>query len=100
MRLYTVILEYDGGTYISQVRASDETEAVKAWAKVFWEENYIPKTSRYLANAVYKEIQNDWIKPIALSGVVAVWCLTASFRRKIALLNIVKTSPENDLTAV
>lgn len=100
MPLYTVILDYAGGTYISQVTAPDEVEAVRSWAKVFWEENQIPKTSRYLANTVYKEVQNDWKKPVAVNAVVAVWCFTALFRGQLVLLNIVKTLPENYLTVV
>ena len=35
MPLYTFFLEYGGGTYVSQVEASDEIEAPRKWASNF-----------------------------------------------------------------
>jgi hypothetical protein len=35
MALYTFFLEYDGGTYISQVEAENQTQAPKVWATGF-----------------------------------------------------------------
>jgi hypothetical protein len=66
MALFTLVLEFDGGTYISQFRAASVVRAV----------------------AQYPSTEN----PVAIDGVQNVWCCSASAGKKFALLNIVATA--------
>jgi hypothetical protein len=58
MRLYTLVLDYAGGTYLEQVDASDATGAVGAWSD---------KTSGALAE-VAELFERDGA-PVSVSGL-------------------------------
>ncbi|MFT3997809.1 MAG: hypothetical protein QM667_10410 [Asticcacaulis sp.] len=87
--LYTVVLDYDGGTYISQVRAPDERAALFLWCDRFEAAETAAKT-RKVASKVRKSLDDD--RPVLLSGCEFVWCATASRKGKFILINIVKTA--------
>jgi hypothetical protein len=89
MPLFTFILDYAGGTYISQVRASGTTKAVNRWLtslepKVI--QGLTPKKKESLAD----QLAGD--EPVAVEGSTNVWCVSAVLRGSLALINIVKTS--------
>lgn len=87
MHLYTIVLEYAGGTYVAQVEATNESAAFRVWiSKLRWEQ---------IADAVSAEVgaafgaSDD--EPISLNGLTGVWCASACARQGSALANIVKT---------
>ena len=91
MALYTFIFEFDGGTYISQIKARSLKSAVKSWAKKIAKDSPLTlpeKTCRVLTDAIAGD------PPTPVSGLANVWCLTALVRGKLALLNIVQTQLE------
>jgi hypothetical protein len=90
MPLFTMILDYAGGTYISQVSTANEQEAFGAWLARL--------RSGEIGIAVAQEVAESFdesdggIEP--LDGLDGVWCTAAvSAKDELALLNIVKTSP-------
>lgn len=87
--LYTVIVDYQGGSYVMQVTALDEISALRSWAKGFHKENYLKGRSKYIANNVLKNI--DVFPPEALNGVESTWHHQAYFKDEIASIHIVKT---------
>lgn len=88
MALFTVILEFDGGTYISQFQAvsSDDAAVKHADYLVGLTGMSTLSTRRRLANGLLAD------RPVAIEGVRKVWCCSASVRGKLALVNIVETA--------
>ena len=88
MALFTVVLEFGGGTYISQFKAaSAHAAAAKHAAHVISVKGMsTPSDRKRLADLLSIE------QPIAIQGVRNVWCCSATVGRKFALVNIVATA--------
>jgi hypothetical protein len=88
MGLFTVILEFDGGTYISQFQASSPADAAVKHADYLVGLKGMSTLSnrRRLADSLSLE------RPVAIEGVRKVWCCSTSVRGKLALVNIVATA--------
>jgi hypothetical protein len=88
MALFTFVLEYDRGTYISQCRAATVRSAVARYALHLAGNKAVSTVSvrNRLADALSGE------EPIPVDGVRNVWCCSASIGKKFALLNVVATS--------
>ena len=88
MALFTVVLEFDGGTYISQFRAVSVRGAAAKHA-IHVVGNKAVCTAgirRRLADGLSAE------KPVAIAGVRNVWCCSVSVGKKFGLVNIVATA--------
>jgi len=87
--LYTVILDYQDGTYISQVREDSPEQACITWLKQL-DLNMIG-----VIHDTHEHLLSEMIsledKPVPLTGIKNVWCISFSFDDKFALVNIVKT---------
>ena len=71
---YTVILEYRGGTYISQLASTDPWSALKEWAKSIPDNDLIDW--RLNRDELLAAVNED--PPVPLSGFVNAWCTTGS----------------------
>ena len=80
MSLFTFIAEYDGGTYIQQLRASSPKAALTKYTK---ETNWIDRA------VLAKSLSNE--TPIQIEDTVGVYCVSAILKRKLLLLNMVRT---------
>jgi hypothetical protein len=87
MLLFTLIVEFDGGTYISQFRARSPQRAAANYAAhlVGTKGMSTPAIRKRLATCLSQE------RPVAIQGVRNVWCCSASIGKKLALVNIVAT---------
>jgi len=85
--LFTVILEYGGGTYISQVRATNRRTALFAWLKLLPKERF-PGIGKLATEALRRALTED---QVAVNGLKNVWCMSCSLRRGLALINVVQT---------
>jgi hypothetical protein len=88
MPIYTVVLDYKGGTYISQIKARTHKEACLKWAdqldpKVIFGMGSVGKAS--LQTGIARE------EPVLIQGLKNVWCQSALVRGKGALINIIQT---------
>jgi hypothetical protein len=94
MALFTVILEFEGGTYISQFQASSPNDAAVKHADylVGLRKMSTPTIRKRLADSLSQDT------PIAIEGIRHVWCCSASVGRKFALVNIVATAENGQLT--
>ena len=81
MQLYTLILDYAGGTYLAQVEALDAPRAVEEWIA----------TASGTPQGVAEQFRRV-DPPVALEGLKNAWCATANADVGLALLNIVATS--------
>jgi hypothetical protein len=91
MPLFTLIFEYGGGTYVSQLRSRDARSAQVAWAKSLRLGEVSRLGGKRLAHLVQEIEQdpNDIYQLVALDGLSNAWCGGTPY----GLLNIVKTEP-------
>lgn len=86
--LYTFVCEYDGGTYVAQVCASDETAAITEWGGLHRCERPADAISDLIAQAAV----DDPAEPTPLTGLTGVWCWTAIADERPMLVNIVRSA--------
>ncbi len=88
MPLYTLVLEFGGGTFVTQVRASGAKNAVKKYATELLKNESVAEsyTRKLLAHDLAKD------DPTRVDTVNNVWCCTASAKGKFALLNVIRTA--------
>lgn len=85
--LYTLLLEYGGGTYIAQIPSHNPGSALMEWvARLLPEELEAWKLTRADLESVTHENP-----PLALDGVTNVWCVIGSGRGGQILINMVAT---------
>lgn len=88
MNLYTFVLEYEGGTYISQIEADSPNNGSKLWAENLDEReiyNFGSKSKEILLAQISEET------PVPIMNIENVWCVSYIIRGKLALVNIVQT---------
>jgi hypothetical protein len=70
MPLFTILLEFNGGTYISQVRSASARSAVKKYAAKLTKIEGLgaPSLRRHLASSISEEV------PVSIDDTVNVWC--------------------------
>jgi hypothetical protein len=88
MPFYTFIMEYAGGTYVSQVSAPTEKSACVKWAQKL-NASKVPGLDRRGKESLIKQMKDE--SPVALTETVNAWCTGASIRGKHALINLVRT---------
>jgi hypothetical protein len=88
---FTVIVEFGGGTYISQVYAAGPAEALTGWIAAqsdadlsSWKLSRIEMTKRFAEDS-----------PHPLDGLQNIWCMSASLVDGPLLVNIIKTVSAN-----
>jgi len=86
--LFTILCEFKGGTFISQVRAIDAPQAVIAWANLLTREHPIEDASDRIAQAA-TEAPDD---PVPLTRLTGIWCWTATVDGDLVIANIVQSA--------
>jgi len=86
-QLYTFFLEYKGGTYVSQVKASSPVKALTAWAEAL-DYTKVDGLSRSAKGKLTEEINQP---PTPLEGVKNAWCCSALLRGHLALIHFTET---------
>lgn len=89
-QLFTFVLDYAGGTYVSQYRGRSRREALLRW---------LAGEPRTLEELVKHPISHQLAAALAergrlvpLEGLQNAWCCSASLPRGLALLNVIKTA--------
>jgi hypothetical protein len=91
MPLYTFVLAYRGGCYISQVRASSPAVAQRAWAKQLPGANVIGlgvKGKEHLT----RDLMARENEPVPVPDMHKTWCSMSALRNGLALIHIVETT--------
>ena len=92
MALYTFIMEFMGGTYISQVREKTLVKACLKWARTLNSDDIKglgPKGHDLLIREVEEECQ-----PVPISDTRNVWCTSARIKGRLGLIHVVQTSED------
>ena len=87
MPLFTVIVDFGGGTYIGQADAPNPQSAATQWLANQSDNDL--KLWRLGRLAVENIIEKK--EPIELDGLTNVWCITGSIRNRLFLVNVVQT---------
>lgn len=86
-KLYTVVLEFGGGTYIAQVSGDSPGAALPDWLSRLHDEDLARwGTTRSELTSI---IESD--PPSPIDGCLGVWCLTGSVKKGLVLINIIAT---------
>jgi len=93
MKKYTFSVEFDGGTYLSQVDADNEVDAVAAWVEKFQTEAPLAARSKRLVQAVRRGLFDE--KLTRVEGLTGTWCFSTLFAKKIVLGHVILTAPEH-----
>lgn len=88
--LYTFVLDFAGGTYVSQVRASNAHDASIEWVRAVGL-NHLNISDEDI-KSVLAEIMELDEEPVKLAELTNVWCISFLLKDKLALVNIIKTS--------
>jgi hypothetical protein len=89
MPLFTFIMEYSGGTYVSQVKSATPKSALKRWASELPVEQIEGLGSASKARLI-EDVETE--EPVRIAGLSNVWCSAALVRGKLALINVVRTA--------
>jgi hypothetical protein len=88
MPIYTLVLDYKGGTYISQRKARTPKEACLKWA-----DQLDPKPIFGMGTTgkalLQKELAGE--EGVLIQGLKNVWCVTVLVHGKGAQINIIQT---------
>ena len=86
--LYTLIIDYKGGTYITQSVANNVTiapgECIKNW------DNAGSEIKDEDIHEILNQLKDETFMP--LKGLKNIWCGTATINNDLMLLNLVETS--------
>jgi hypothetical protein len=89
MNLYTLVLDFHGGTYITQFEAGTPTDAVAAWCRELEDEQLLGEVSFQVAEGIMVDaIENHLVE---VEGLHGAWCAAASVNGNLALLNVIIT---------
>lgn len=87
---YTIVCEFRGGTYVSQIGGDDILEAARAWTDYLAREQPIPDCSQHLAKSVAAGLGDTL--PVPLDGLSGVWCISGSCEGDFMLANIIEST--------
>lgn len=98
MALFTVILEYRRGTYITQLTAKDPREALVRWARGLAPKLVARLGVRAKATLIRVRAERDSRvdDPTPIAGLSNVWC--AGFPIPGGFVNIIRTDPRRGAT--
>ncbi|MGH1456153.1 MAG: hypothetical protein ACRBDI_05180 [Alphaproteobacteria bacterium] len=86
--LFTFILNYLDGTYISQVREDNLNKAIKLWLDQLDLSSL--DIDQNLKDIIIKDFSNEnWV---TLENMNNVWCQSSTIDDELFLVNVVKTS--------
>jgi len=90
MSLYTIILEFGGGTYVSQTSAASKESALSAWCNTIrTDKDFGPDSSR-LAEEVEHEANAARLS--LLDGLESAWSFTTLLNDRLILGHVIKTA--------
>jgi len=86
LNLYTLVIDYDGGTYICQAEASSKVAAPVACIESWDSSSVLKKETR---SSLIEQVASEEFT--AISGASNVWCGCANIGSGLAILNLIQT---------
>lgn len=88
--LFSIIIEYDENTFVSQVEADDPNESIKMGIQIQGEKNSGIFTDNEVQELI-GEIEAGNGSSVLLNGLRSVWCDTFLLNDKLVLIHAVAT---------
>ncbi|MCC6762942.1 MAG: hypothetical protein IT252_17100 [Chitinophagaceae bacterium] len=87
--MFTFILEFRGGTYVSQSHSSTLSKAINDWG-----EKLLSTDVKYLGLSGKKQIlcMLEEVETIPLNGLINTWFFCLNIRQGFLSVNVVKTA--------
>ncbi|RSK50031.1 hypothetical protein EI291_05105 [Hymenobacter rigui] len=87
-------MDFEGGAYIAQVTAKNESAAIREWATTL-DTAVIPRIGKKIKARMQQLLSEDEVdNPVAIHGCIQVWCDTLSVSGRFMLLTIIKTAQD------
>jgi hypothetical protein len=91
-RLFTVVMEFEGTTSVSQFQAANADDALRLWLKGLRKPGPYGLTAKQVSRLVRGSESDEGMIPALLDGIRSVWCTWVLAADKgMALLNIIAT---------
>ena len=90
MSLFTVIMEFNEGTFVSQIRDTSPAKSLIKWAKKL-DIDDIPGLGPKLKEQLLNSFNDTEHAPVLLDGMKNVWCTCVTLTGKLLLVHIIKT---------
>ncbi len=90
MLLFTISLDFKGGTYLAQVNARTPTLAVRRWAKEL-NANDVHGLGSSSKQQLISDLGED--TGVAIDGLTNAWFFSASLRGGLACIDVFQTVP-------
>lgn len=87
--LFTFLMDWDGGTYISQSYGTDVAKATVNWVKQL--DSNVIITSQKNLECFTKSILEE-LSLIPIKDNISVWCISEFLDDKLAIVHVVETS--------
>jgi hypothetical protein len=89
MELFTFIMDFSGGTYVSQVRSESVKTALSAWAKQLNPKDIYGMGVKMIS-LLQKEIDQE--TPVPLTGLSNAWFASVLIHGRSVFIHIVATN--------
>ena len=93
--LFTVVMNFEGTTSVTQVKASSPAVALEQWLRSLNNEGAYGLTTGQrvrLLDSFDSEVDGP---PVPLDGLINAWCATLGPRGALAILNFVRTENQD-----
>lgn len=92
LKTYTFLTDWDGGTYLCQIRAMDLDSAVGDWIDLLIKRNDFNLSLRLINYFVVKLKDSEFV---TIEGLSSVWCTSILLDEKIAIIHVVLTDAKH-----
>ena len=88
-------MDLEGGTYVAQVTAENESAAIREWAKTL-DVAAIPRIGKKIKARMLRQFFSgeEIDNPVAIRGCVHVWCATLAVLGRFMLFTIIMTAQD------
>jgi len=91
MKLFTLIFELQGGTYISQVQSSSEKTVLEDWISEVSKDEIPAMNNPEFYTKLKQELSDDIHEPVLLNGINNAYCVSGAVEDDFFLFTIVET---------
>lgn len=88
--LYTVLMLYQGGSYIAQVWANSPDHALREWAAQF-EVEVVPGLGPVSKQRIIEEVADEFRRPVAILETDGVYYTSMLVRGDLMMINLIRT---------
>lgn len=89
MKLFSFILQYSEGTFISQVEAENKEKAMRKWLREIDITQYPNFSQEERKRLIEEDFEDE--DPILIQGCKNIWCFGMRINGELAFINFIQT---------